>query len=367
MVFRIPSLGELVDQVRAAFRSELPGSDAWLEPNNVTVTAKVLGGELSQIHGRLDYISRQKFALTADSENLDRHAQEIGLARLPASLASGIVVFATTAATVVVEGAVVQRADGITYRITRGGTTSGVSTLPLPAVAVSAGRAGNAVANASLTITSGVTGTATAAIGAAGFTGGADIEDDEALRARILFRKRNPPHGGSAADYVLWTGAVPGVSRVFVERLWNGPGTIRIFPLADDTNSTGIPSAALVASVATALEALRPAGAAVTVQAPTAYPIAVEVSGLLPSTVAVREAVLAELRDAVRRESRVAGSDKVVSSLPFLATPTVFSRSWLWQAVANAAGETRHVLATPSADLTIPAGSIATLGTVSFT
>jgi uncharacterized phage protein gp47/JayE len=366
-MFRIPTLGELVDQVRSAFRSELPGSDAWLEPNNVTVTAKVLGGELSQIHGRLDYIARQKFALTADSENLDRHAQEIGLARLPASTADGVVVFATTAATAVVDGAIVQRADGVTYRITRAGTIGGTGTLALPAEAVSAGRAGNAVANAALTLVSGVTGTATAAVGAAGFTGGADVEDDEALRARVLFRKRNPPHGGSAADYVLWAGAVPGVSRVFVERLWNGPGTVRIFPLADDTNSSGIPSAQLVADVAAALEGLRPAGASVTVQAPTAYPIAVEISGLLPSTVAVREAVLAELRDAVRRESRVAGSDQPVSALPFLATPAVFSRSWLWQAVANAAGESRHVLTAPGADITIPAGSIATLGTVSFT
>jgi len=366
-MFRIPTLGELVDQVRSAFRSELPGSDAWLEPNNITVTSKVLAGEMSQIHGRLDYISRQKFALTADSENLDRHAQEIGLARLPAATADGVVVFATTAATSVAVGAIVQRADGVTYRITRAGTIGGTGTLPLPAEAVTAGRSGNAVANLPLTLVSGVTGTATAAVGAAGFTGGADVEDDEALRARVLFRKRNPPHGGSAADYVLWASAVAGVSRVFVERLWNGPGTVRVFPLAEDVNSSGIPSALLVAEVAAALEGLRPAGASVTVQAPTAYPIAVEISGLLPSTVAVREAVLAELRDAVRRESRVAGSDQPVSSLPFLATPAVFSRSWLWQAVANAAGESRHVLTAPAADITIPAGSIATLGTVSFT
>jgi uncharacterized phage protein gp47/JayE len=241
-------------------------------------------------------------------------------------------------------------------------------------VAAQDGKITNCDPGTDLEVVSGVTGTApTAAVDANGITLGADVEDIESYRARILFRKRNPPHGGNAADYVMWAGQVAGVSfyldrpTVFIERLWQGPGTVRVFPLMFDLYADGIPSAADVTRVQEYIETVRPAGAKVTVAAPIAVPVDITISGLAPNTTAVREAVIAELNDMFRRLSRVAGVDSEFGSMPFLAHPTSFSRSWIWQAIANATGEERHALTSPTADATLLPGQMATLGNIMFT
>jgi uncharacterized phage protein gp47/JayE len=232
----------------------------------------------------------------------------------------------------------------------------------------------NAIANTPLEIISGVTGDdqATAAVDSLGLLGGADVEDDESFRARILFRKRNPPHGGAPADYVQWCGQIAGVSfdsgrpTVFVERLWQGPGTVRVFPLMFDLYADGIPQAADLVRVADLLATVQPAGAKVTVAAPIAVPVNVTIAGLVPNRTDVQEAALAELRATFRRLSRVAGVDAQLGGMDYLAYPTSFSRSWLWQAVANATGEQRHAITSPAADQALNPGEMATLGTVSF-
>jgi uncharacterized phage protein gp47/JayE len=52
--------------------------------------------------------------------------------------------------------------------------------------------------------------------------------------------------------------------------------------------------------------------------------------------------------------------------MPYLATPVSFSRSWAWQAVANASGEERHEIVAPPADVTLLPGEMPVLGTVTF-
>jgi len=366
MAFTIPSLSDLVSRARNAFRSELPGSDAWLWPNNLAVISKVLGGLMWELFGRLDQVQKQKFALTAEGEWLDLHASEIGLARRPSALATGSVTFTSSGNLTVALGAVVQRADGVQFVITAAGSRLGAGLLTLPATAVVAGAGGTTVEGAPLSIVSGVVGSATTAVADGGLPGGADVEDDETLRTRILFRKRNPFQGGAPADYVVWASAIPGVTRVFVERRWGGPGTVRVFPLTDGATIDGIPSLDMIAMVQADLEARAPAGTVVNVAAPTPVTIDVTVSGLEPSTVAVREAILAELRVAFVRLGRVTGSDTPHPAMPFLAVPGSFSRSWVWQAIANATGEERHVLVAPAGDVALAAGSLPVLGTVTF-
>lgn len=369
-MFAIPSLKDSVERARRAFRSYLPGSDAWIWPNNVYPTAKVFGGIEHEIFGFADYIQKQKFALTADAENLDLHGEELGLARRPAVPARGNIAIVTTDALTVDAGAVFRRADGSEYLATIGGGTPIAGTLLVDVVASDNGTAANAIAGSPIDMVSGVSGagfdTATASVDSAGIVGGLDVEDDETFRARILFRKRNPPHGGSPADYVIWASSVTGVTRVFVERLFNGPGTVRIFPLMDDLYSDGIPQPGDIDRVAAYLETVHPAGASVTVAAPVAVPVTISIGGLNPYTTDVQEAIRTELRAAFRLNSRVAGIDRVVSSMPYLAAPTSFSRSWIWQAIANASGELRHRVDAPSGDIALASTQIATLGDVTF-
>lgn len=376
MAFNIPTLDGLLKRTRESFRANLPGSDAWLWPNNIYVSAKVIAGAVYEIFGFADYIAKQKFALTADSENLDLHGQEVGLARKPAQPAGGSITLATEGDCSVDAAALFSRLDGVRYRATAAVSRTGAGDLSVPVVASTDGAETNAAAGTQLDILSGVTGAATAEVDADGIAGGADTEPDGApftsdlatFRGRILFRKRNPPHGGAPADYLTWCGEVSGVTRVFIERRWNGPGTVRVFPLMDGLYANGIPDAAGLARVRDYLDGVAPSGVVVTVVAASAVPVDITVSGLSPNTTAVQEAALGELRDAFRRLARVAGDDNadLVDVMPYLAVPTSLSRSWLWQAVANASGEARHALTVPSADITQAAGEIPVLGTVTF-
>ena len=373
MLFSLPSLSDLVQRARAAFRAEIPGTDAWLWPNNIGPTAKVLAGSAFEIFGRLDYVGSQAFVQKADLKYLLLHGGMYGLARMPAAPAAGTVTLTATAALAVAPGAVFQRSDGAGYAANAGALLTGPGALQIAVTATSSGAAGAAQALTPLAVASGVTGagasTAIAAVGAAAITGGLDLEEIEAYRARILFRKRNPPQGGAPADYVQWGGQVAGVTRVFVERLYNGPGSLRAFLLYDDLFplAGGVANAGTLAAAQSQMAALYPGDAQVAVAAPQAQSINIVISGLTPNTGPVQEAVRAELRDTFRRLGQVSGMDSGLGGMSYLATPFVFSVSWIWQAAANASGDQRHVLISPAADIVIAPGSIPVLGAVTFT
>ena len=368
-MFQIPTLGDLVERTRRAFRSNLPGSDAWLWPNNINPTAKVIAGATHEVFGFADYIAKQKFAITADSEHLDLHGEELGLARRPAAPAHGFITVAPVDGASIAAGALFERLDGLQYRAQAGIVIAGSAPVDVAVIATTDGVAGHALPGTSLAAIAGIVGDVQVEVAAGGIVGGADIEDDEAFRERILFRKRYPPHGGSASDYVMWTSSLSGVTRVFVERLWAGPGTVRVFPLFDDLHLHGIApyGGADILRVRDYLETVRPAGAIVTISSPEAKPIDITIDELVPDTPDQREAVLAELRAMFLRRSRVAGQDEMHLALPFLAHETSFSRSWIWQAIANATGEDRHIVVAPAADVVLAAGEMATLGDVTFT
>lgn len=372
-MFQLPKLEELVERSRKAFRANLLGSDAWIWPNNISVSAKVIGGMVFEAFGFLAYIQKQMFAHTApDIESLRLHGEEYGIPQKPAAPGRGKATFTASGALTVDTSAVLERADGVQYRVVSGGSLAIAATLALDIVATTDGLAGNAEAGTSLAIVSGVTGDATVEVGPGDVVLGVEVESEESFRQRILFRKRNPPHGGSAADYVLWAGQVSGVSfaedrpTVFVERLWAGPGTVRVFPLMFDIYADGIPQTADVARVADYIETVRPAGASVTVAAPTPKEVAVVIANLTPDTPEVRAAVEAELRDAFKRLARVAGNDTFFGAMPYLAYPTSFSTSWIWQAVANASGEQSHNVSSPAANISLQAGEYPVLGPVTF-
>jgi hypothetical protein len=120
---------------------------------------------------------------------------------------------------------------------------------------------------------------------------GAEAESVEVYRGRIVTRFRRRPQGGAYADYAAWGSGVAGVAAVYP---YTGqlPGEVDVY-VESVEDSDGIPSGALIESVAAAIEYdpaefpsptglanRRPVGAAVNV-----YPIArttfdVELAGL---------------------------------------------------------------------------------------
>lgn len=377
MAFDFPSLRRLLEQSRASFRANLKGSDAWVWPNNVYASAKVMAGGLFEAFGYAAYINKAKHAWSApDADALGEHGIEYKIPRKSAAPARGSVIFTFVGNGSVDTGARLRRADGVEFLVEAGGVLPTSGTLQVPVVSALDGKSANTAGGTSLQIISGVTSSSSTApvamVHADGLSLGADIEDIESWRARILFRKRNPPHGGAAADYVYWAGQIDGVSfdadrpTVYVERLWAGNGSVRVFPLMYDLYEDGIPLAVDLARVREHISAVQPAGARVTIAAPNKIVVPVTVQGLIPNTPEVQAAVVDELKDTFRRLSRPAGGDENFASMPYLASSFSFSRSWIWQAVANATGEQRHKIVSPPDDIALVEGDMAVLGAVTF-
>jgi uncharacterized phage protein gp47/JayE len=376
VVFQIPTLLQSVMRARAAFRANLAGTDAWLWPNNVNPTAKVIGQLTNQAFGFADYIQRQKFAITADGENLDLHGAEINLGRLPASPSSGPVTLTFAAAVAVAVGAIFQRSDGVQFSATAASALATAGTLNIPVICTTTGLSTVTIPGTALSPISGVTGagaaTATAVVGTGGLTGGADVEQDGAYlnpapgtyRYRILFKKRNPPAGGAPADYVTWC-TEAGATRVFVEPRWLGAGTIRVFVLMDNTYANGIPQSGDIARIQAFVDTVAPGEADITIAAPIAVPIDVLIGTLNPNNGAVRNAILAELAATFLRRSSVAGTATPNPAMPFLATAQSFFSLWISGAIDNAAGVLSADIV-GLADQALTDGQIATLGTVTF-
>lgn len=342
---------ELIDLRNAAYADieRIPGADARLAFGNFNVLAHILAGGVDGLYGFLEWQTRQLLPDTADAEYLDRHASIWAVYRRQPVSASGSITVNGAIGTTVPVGSLFVRSDGqqfaSTAEVTLAGSSAGVIVQ-----ATSAGVLTNTAAGASLTLVSPVSGLSSqASVGVDGLTNGADIEADADLRLRLLLRLRNPPSGGTAADYEQWALEVPGVSRAWVFPMELGEGTVTVRIVRDGDLSL-IPDAGEIATVQTYIDARRPATAELFVVAPVAVPIVFQIA-LTPDTLAARAAVEAELRDLVLRES-APGKTLLVSHVR--------------EAISIALGEDDHVLVAPAGNVTHSVGEMATFGSVTW-
>lgn len=341
-----PTLSEIVTRTRADLVSRLSADDI-LRRADADVYARVLAGLAHGLYGYVDYLANQIIYDTAEAEFLARWASIWGVTRKPASTATGSVTFAVSSGAVIPSGTLLQALDGVQYQTTADATVT-VPTATASVAALVAAAAGNRTTGQTLTLTSPIVGVQSSATAGA-LTGGADLESDDDLRARLIDRIQQPPHGGDAHDYVTWALEVPGVTRAWCFPLELGEGTVTVRFVRDDDASL-IPDAGEVAAVQAYIDALRPVTAAVTVVAPTAVPLAFSIA-VAPNTAAVKAAVQAELSDLIARESKPGG--------------TIYL-SHIRAAISAAVGEDNYTMSAPSADVTNTAGNMTTLGTITW-
>lgn len=353
MAFQRPSLTDLVAQVQSDIDVRLPGADSRLRRSALSVLAYVIAGTAHLLYGFIAWCARQILVDTAEAEILARHAGVWGVDRVAASFAAGPVTLTGLAASVIPAGTRLLRGDGAIYA-TQAEAVIAVNTVTVAVEAEVAGAAGNADAGVVLNLITPIAGVQSAAVVAAGgLTGGADEETDASLQARVLQRIRLPPHGGGSFDYVYWAKKVPGVTRVWEYPKALGLGTVTVRFMMDDTYADGIPQPADVAAVQAFIEGpyRRPVTAELFVVAPIADVLDVQISGLNPSTQAVRDAITASLRDLIRREAEPGGTILITH---------------IREAISIAAGEYDHQLDVPAANVAHAAGHICVLGNVVF-
>lgn len=355
MPFSRPDLPTLIERAAADIESRFPGADARLRRSNLNVLARVHAGATHGLYGYLDWIARQILVDTADAEILERHATIwLPSGRLPASYALGEITATGTDGAVIPAGSVFKRADGAGYA-TEAEATIAAGQAVVMVVANDAGQAGNGVAGITLNLDSPIAGVnAPAVVTAGALTGGADIEDDDSLRARVLARIQQTPHAGAKHDYIAWAKEVPGVARAWCYPLEMGDGTVTVRFVRDDDAGL-IPDVNEVAAVLAYIDERRPVAMQLYVVAPVASPIDFVIE-LTPATASIKAAVEASLRDLLIREAEPEGGTGQGTLL----------LSHIREAISLAAGETDHVLVSPAADVTLAVGEMATFGGITW-
>ena len=369
-----PSLTDIDSALRADATSRLSGVNPLLRHSFLGALLRALAGGLHELYGYTAWVARQIFASSADGPQLRLQAAEWGIYPVPATAAAGAVAVTGTTGTVVPAETVWQGPGGQQYRSGAAATlVAGAATIQI--TAVTAGRAGNLPDGTRLALVSPLSGVVSTGAASGAIASGADAESDASLRARLLYRKRHPPHGGSTPDYRQWIDAADAQAH----RAWIAPlsqmrstdarvlGTVLVYyaPDAyaynDDSDSDGTDDSwdddandavgALFTRLRAYIQARRPATADVTVRAPAVRRVDMTISTLSPDTQAVRTAIEAELRDLIHRETEPGGTLLV---------------SHIREAISTAEGETDHSLTTPVADVVAPQHTILVLGTITW-
>jgi len=346
MPFTVPSIQTLIDRVRSDIRSRLPGADPTTRRSFLGVISRTHSGAMHGLYAYQKWLSEQFMPDTAETENLERWCSIYGIARLPAARSVGSVDFTGNSSILIPVGTLIQSSDGTEYKTDVNITTAG-GAATVAAVAVDGGEAGDLDPGANLTLVNPISGINSAAVTSTGFSDGADRETDDALRARLLDRIRQPPHGGAFFDYVKWAKEVSGVDKAWVNEHEFGIGTVAVRFV---TENNGIPSAGLVQLVSDYIDERRQVTAFVTVLAPVSAPIDMTIK-IDPNNTTVQAAITAELNDLLTREAEPGGT-------------ILLSR--IQEAISIAAGESDHTLVTPTANVTHTSSQLPTLGTITY-
>ena len=361
MPFARPSLQTIVDRIVSDFQTRITGATSLLRRAALNVIAKVNAGAIHLLYEYLDYQSRQIFVATADEAGLEAIASEYGIIRKAAIKATGSGEATGTNGTIIPAETELQSTDDEVY-ITDDEEIIATGTATLDFTASIAGADGNDDGSISLTFVSPIAGIDTiVTVDSDGIVEGADEETDDALRGRVLTRKRQPPHGGADFDYEAWALEVSGVTRAWSFPLYQGIGTIGMAFVRDNDTSI-IPDATEMATVRAYIVEHEDPGTGETTGCPvTAEPgifmiplteltvnLGIDIS---PNTEAVRTTIEANLEDLILRDG---GPEETL----------YLSR--ISEAISLAAGEVQHRINVPAADITAIANQIHVLGTITF-
>lgn len=337
MPWSTPTLRDVRSLVRDAIRANLPGADASIPNSVLRVMSDAMGALCHLTLQFIDWLSLQLLPDTAEHEFLDRHG-DIWLknadgttGRKGATLAAGSVTFTGTAGTVVPLNAQLAYAAGLAAYETTQAVTIGSGPTACTVRALDPGIAGNRLDGDTLVLTSPPPGADSAAT-VVEITGGVDEENDDDLRTRILLRIQQPPMGGDSRDFVLWTLAVPGVTRAWCFPLEQGVGTTTIRFMMDDLRSAfnGFPQPGDIDTVKTYIDSMRPVAVKdCFVVAPIPWPVDVG-----PITLLVND-------DSTTRGNIQAS---LQNEFYLLAPGNTVYRSRIDEAISAADGEEHHEL-----------------------
>lgn len=188
---------EIVNAVRNLFRAHIPESNAWAEPNHLSIVSKVFGGlAFSALQEARNGIDTRVLIDSVTGSYLDEIAARppFSTTRLPAGFAEGCVDVCFPGVASLAIGDTLTREDGQTYSVTCDVTLDAEGCGQVKVRADSDGPSGNAVFGTPFEDPRG-----DAAVCKDGISGGNEIECDDDLRDRLYSYQRECQFGSIAS------------------------------------------------------------------------------------------------------------------------------------------------------------------------
>lgn len=311
----VRTLEQIVSEQAVAAQAEAPNRDLDFRPGSVFLAlAEGFGTIGLWLQGLVLRVLAFSRASTSRAEDLDSWVGDYSLTRSPAASARGVATFSrftNTISALIPAGTIVRTSDGVwAYEVIRDTTigswsednggyllTAGSPSISLPVAATAAGLGGNAATGTVTLMATAIPGIDTVT-NAAPFSGGAEAESDDALRARFrLFLASLSRATRAAIDYAVMQ-VQAGLSWTVLENQTpNGSAAEASMTILVD-DGTGTPSNELLSRVSAAVELVRPLGVSYYVIAPVK--LSVDVSMSLSLAVGTdRQTVVGAVQDAI--------------------------------------------------------------------
>lgn len=307
-----PTLLELLTRIAGDIASRTEGRP-FIKRTVERALGFSMGGVAHHLHGHLAWVRDQQFPQSAEAEALSEWADWLEEPRKAGAYAAGQVMF--TGAGAVPAGTLVQSDAGALYRVGTPAPGTGVYTV----TAAETGDEMNLTVGERLTLVSPIVGVNASAVVFAAITGGADIEDLEAWRERVMLALRARQLYGAPGDYERWALRREGVTDAWEFDRRMGPGTVSLGFMYGGRDDV-IPTPSDVAAMQTFIDSVRPADmGAVYVVAPVRYALTFVVSARGTVTAsAMGDALKDFFRTDVAIEQPLTLSqvDEVISQVP---------------------------------------------------
>ena len=340
---------EIYGEMLSCF-SQRTGMDP-VEGCDLAVRLYAMAAQVCALYVQADWVAQQAFPQTAEGEFLDRHARLRGVERKEAVAAVGTVRF-TAGETVqedraIPEGTVCMTAGLVRFETTReAAIRAGELTADVPVRALEPGAAGNIPAGAVVSMAVAPVGVASCT-NPAPFAGGADGEDDESLRARVLDTFKRLPNGANAAFYQQGALSFDQVAAAAVIPRPRGVGSVDVVV----STLAGQPDEDLLEALTAYFEERREI--AVDVQVKATIPRTVDLSlKIRPAAGLAFETVKERVEETVRGwfDGRLLGQDILLARLGDL--------------IYHCDGVDNYQIVAPAADTAVEAGELPVLGTL---
>lgn len=267
--------------------------------------------------------------------------------------------------TVLPAGIELSSGAGALYLTTAGGTIAAGGTLNVAAIAMEAGESGNLETGVRLATVVSYSSISRITVANA-FSGGADEQTLDELKAAYLTRIRQAPHGGAGFDYPVWIREVADAKAVAVVPDWIGFGSIGVVAIMnDEDDSARLPTPAEITLMQAHLGpqssaiGVRPVTARAIVVAGVLRPIPLKVR-LRPDTAIVRAAVTEAFERFV---ATIGDEDDDQNQSPIGA---VIEPSRISEAISAASGEYAHDMIVPAARYTLERTEYPVPGAIEF-